>query len=195
MDVLLHPDLKYSWHPGCGYISPGYYCVGPIGRIGPGTTFPLPPPTPNTEIPTCLAIYIEFPNKEVQEQVVSCVRQLVKEGDDIQVIYPENNTQIIHEGVKMAHLNEYCKIQAQNEEIGKKWQELSVQLEQIGCDVDDCRGPKYVPVPREFYITRVEEILGRMEVRCKKGTRFYDHLHSNGILEKVYPQWYRDGNY
>lgn len=207
MEVLVErqQDLKLSWHPGCGFHKKGLgkstYYVGPIGRRGPNTTEEdLKKEIKITEVPNSLVFYINFTNesKDLYETILNELENLIKYGDDIEIKEkrgPYNRIERIKP--KPEYEDKIKEITERNEKINKEYIELVDKLEQLGCCCDDISGPKYEKLIDEYYELKeyVDYNSAYIHVCCHKDTKLYNYLNQAGILEKYFPQWYRDGKF
>lgn len=105
MDIFIKEEenLSYSWHPGCHFMGlnshgKANYTVGPIGRIGPGSTVPWTTPS----LPSSLIFNITFKNTQdvnLYENVVKVLDNLAND-DKIEVIKNKPMLIITKLGVK-----------------------------------------------------------------------------------------------
>jgi len=205
MDILLEHenDLDINWHPGCSRMGHNTFSVGGIGRLGPGVSMEeARKPITITEVPKCLVVYISIKKSVDSKKAIQlcdllneCFNKLLEQGDGIEI----KGRQIIKSsqkkiGVKMEFLDDYNKIAHENQKIRDKCNELIHQLESLGCAVNDASFPKLVQVPDEYYIyENVTEVNSRFDICCDSQTRFYQFLKDKGLLEKYFPEWYRNG--
>ena len=191
--VAYQDDLKITWHPGCSYGNG--YSVGAIGRRGPDTTEEdLNKEIRNTEIPSCLALHITIPG-DVKHLYEVIFNELKINYTGIEVITNPPRELRMNGKIKEEYQLQHDAIVERNSQIGKKYAELVTQLEDLGCDTSDLSGPKLEKIPDSFYDFTMQNTDSFIEVRCHNATKFYEYLYSAGVLEKFYPQWYRDGKY
>lgn len=199
MELLLERenDLVMTWHPGCFY-SNGYQ-YGPIGRIGPKPG-PDEPQQDNTviTIPNSLAFSISMKNndKELYDKLNNMLQQ-IKVNDNIDVNLDRGTTHKKEKlGVKPEHEINIKKINELNEYILDRYNQLTNELEQMGCDTNDLRGPKLEIIPNEYYEwNEYDDYKVSYRIGCQNGTKFYKFLYEKGLLDKYFPEWYRKGEF
>lgn len=89
------------------------------------------------------------------------------------------------------------EINKKNELIRAKYTILVNDLEDLGFDCDNLKGPTLQSVPDDWYIsnTRVDTNKSGISVMCHSGTKFYKYLQEHGIFEKYFPEWYKKGSF
>ncbi|CAK7994852.1 Hypothetical protein POVR1_LOCUS370 [uncultured virus] len=194
MELLLNnQELTFSWHPGCGHITGKEYCVGPIGRRGPKELErqdELPP-----SIPSSLSFTISFIAEctgKTYDEVVKCLKDQETKDPEIAVIYCEPRkieTRVVKAEFKEVH-DLFVK---QNQEINDLVKQSAKLVTLLGCEVGESEYLREIPDEWFEMITTIR--YSPIEVRCHKNTNFYQFMLKNGILEQVFPKWFREGNY
>jgi len=98
--------------------------------------------------------------------------------------------------IKEKYIRIFNEITHHNNKIEERYDNLVTQLEELGCNLDDIKAPRYIPILdewfewSEYYDYKVNYSIG-----CHSETKFYNFLKEQNLLEKYFPQWYRDGHY
>ena len=191
--------LKVNWHPGCFYDKDkGKYITGPIGSTGPVSNEeavkPKPKPTQITEIPKALSIYVstEDTDENIHSELFSLFEEL-KTDNSIEVICNKYFT--IQSKIPKSEYREIVnEIEARNKIILDKVAILSKQLEELGCDIDEMSGPDIEIIPNEYYDISLNQH-STIIINCHSETDFYQMMLKNGILERAFPEWFRNCNF
>lgn len=201
MQLLLDrgDELNMDWHPGCIYDGNGNYYYGPVGRRGPGVTDEdLKNPFVVPSIPTCLQYTISLKNNDAQlyKLIITALTDLKNSGDVIDV--KMGGVRHVREKIKV---KDECKeivdkITLENNQLKDKFTSLADELDKLGCDTSDVGCPKYKLIPDEYFEwNEYDDYKTCISVGCHNGTIFYKFLQKNGLLEKYFPQWYKDGKF
>jgi hypothetical protein len=207
MEIIIdrEADLILSWAPHAYWIGGSTYDVGPIGRTGPVGMRGSDSLGPRN-LPDSLIFYIRFKD-ETDLPLYLAIRkglEVLKTYDEIsinQLSYHNGNRKsyIIREKGNLypVYEKEVAKIEKENKLIEAKYLVLVDQLEELGCDCDDLKSPKYQTIPNDWYEWNESIDINRdsFNICCHKGTKFYQHLQKHGILNKYFPEWYRMGNF
>lgn len=195
MELLLQreADLKMSWHPGCMHIGGKDYAVGEIGRTGPGSPKDAPDwKTPS--VPSSVSFTITANNQELHDSIVAVLRELEK-TDQIKV----NAQMAYNTKTKIKTKDQFVELEKivteANNKITQRVTELCHELELLGCSTDDLGCAKYTVMPADCFEWETKTNYGNICVYSHSGTQFYQFLNSNGLLEKHFPEWYRNGNF
>ncbi|CAK7994851.1 Hypothetical protein POVR1_LOCUS369 [uncultured virus] len=193
MELLLNnQELTFSWHFGYSYEGKKRYSLGPTFSIGPpGSATDLPPP----RIPSVLSFTISFTPEctgKTYNEVVKCLKDQEMKDPEIAVIYNEPHkieTQVVKAEFQEVH-DLFIK---QNQEINDLVKKSARLVTLLGCEVGESEYLR--KIPDEWFETITTIKYDPIEVRCHKNTNFYQFMLKNGILERVFPKWFRDGNY
>ncbi len=203
MNILLENEdkLNLSWSPNCFYIGNGKYSVGPIGRLGPGVDPDNIPPwiSPKVEDIECLSffIFIKECNPYLYKQIKQAILGL--EDENIQIIYLDYRTIEEQVGVKEEYKETYKKCVLNNNRLDEEVERVLGELRKLVHLVElDYSINGKLPISYDWFIYegKIDETRAAgMEIRCVKGTKFYQFLQDNGLVEKYYPAWYKKGNF
>ena len=193
---LLDPALGYSWYPGCLWHGSGaLYFTGEIGRRGEGVTdADLAKPVHNARIPSSLSVTIDTPSATLYEQVSRALETIQCGALKIEA---RPGRSCIKLRLKPEYAEEVARLREANAKIEAQVADLCNQLEALGCDVDRVGPPSLARIPDHFLEGEdgIEYKSAGFNVCCHSGTPFYKLLLDAGVLERVYPAWYRDGQY
>jgi hypothetical protein len=201
MDSIINNEQKltFSWYPGCIYNRhDNSYTVGEISRRGPGSKQILDPWT-CPSVPSSLSFSIRFKNKddlELFQEIKTMLHSLIDhEQMQIMTYSPQfMREQIV---VKDKYREEVDQIIISNEIVKEKFRLLKLQLEELGCDHTNLKGPAYKTIPDEYYEWHeyYNSQKSGFTVYCHNETIFYKALNDSGILDKYFPEWYKAGNF
>ena len=173
------------------------YIVGAIGSKGPSCSEQPKEITPITKVPSSIKMSISFKNKNdstLYETILNIVRDLQKSGDQIEINHTQPRLRRDKVKIKDKFHDEYEKMEERNSSIRQKFIALCTQLEELGCFVDDLGQPKYERVPENWY--EINEYTDysccSIGVCCHDDTIFYKYLKEKGLLDKYFPEWYKN---
>ncbi len=178
-------DLTISWSPGAYYSEiTKTWTVGICGTIHSGT------PVPNTEIPKSLVFVLKTENRSIYDNL----KELLKSEGVCN--FCNEGTEIYRPlQVKAEFKTQYDELMKEYHENIEKGKELIKQLRTLGFrDIEY----DYVTPPKgsdEWY-ERVGEIKytpNRIEICCRQEDPFYKEMSANGLFEKYFPKWYKEG--
>lgn len=202
MEVLLSADLGISWYPGCFY-DPQIqkYCIRSDLGMGPGIMKKDFGIIYNTKIPATLALHFTMPTLELYEKMQRVVQEQQLAGEDIQVNgswAPILAVSKQRTNVKPEFLKEFRALVRANKRRAKQYRKLCQALQALGCNLKDgVPLPRYREAEEAWFASENVELkrTGSMIICCRAGTQLYDYLAEHGVLEKVYPEWFRYGGY
>lgn len=163
-----------DWHPGCVYSGSSYY-YGAIYRRGPSGILD----TPITILPACMQFVIKLKNndKDLYGLVKQMLSDLKNERDQIDI-----------RGGIPKYITEKINIKIQYK-IRKQYDDLTSQLEELGCEINDISGPKYISILDEWFEWKeYHDYKVSFSIGCHNGTKFYKYLQENKLLEKYFPE-------
>lgn len=191
MELLLnHPDLAFSWQPYVFHLGKRNYAFGGTTAVYSRGNRPR-----NEAIPSTVAFIISFPpntSGKVYDEVAKCIRKQEAKDLEIAVIYNEprkNETLVVKPEFKEVH-DLFVK---QNQEINDLVASSSKLVELLGCKVGESKYLRDLPAEWFEMVTAIQYT--PISIRCHDKTDFYQFMLKNGILERVFPKWYREGNY
>ena len=81
-----------------------------------------------------------------------------------------------------------------SEKVEEKYSILVGQLEELGCYCSKLGKPTYQTIPDDWYEWReyIDTERFSISICCHNGTKFYQYLQSNGILDKYFPEEYKN---
>jgi hypothetical protein len=191
-------DLKLSWNPATIWKGGSTYTSVIIGRMGPGGKVPWKDPS----LPNSLNFIIQFKNRDdiPLYQAISEMLDKLKTVDDEILISGTNRTPnsfLVREkrNLKENYQTKATEIKRENDLLRNQISILVKQLEHLGCDCDDLRGPLYQTIPDDWYEWNeyIDVTKASISVCCHDQTKFYQYLRECGILDKYFPEWYRIG--
>lgn len=208
MDVLLanRQHLRLHWAPA--HRNPDYkrsyrdeFENSTFGWRGPGATDEIiaerkkawtKPP-----ISEVINFYIRFEasaTPELYKQIGDALSDIVDENSKV-TVYPMK--EVIHRRVipELAEANLQAKrlVDAKNEE-GRM---LLDKLRELGFDVDEVENLTYATPEHHMEETHREIVVthGGYNIGCTNKSQVYTWLHSHGILEETFPDWYAKGDF
>jgi len=201
-EPLLNPALKISWEPAI-YEGGNRYICGPMGRHAPKPADWKPMTTLPAGMKLTISIFHdseklyldEKKDPKLYEQTLDLVTRL-GEPDQIKMEEsrpPWKKTEILNPKPEFKEIVEDW--QAKNTAIMTEFHELIVKLEELGCDIDDGPGsPRVHVIPQEYFVTRDYLDFGLCYISfCMNfNMKIYQFLKEQGVLDRVFPQWYRD---
>jgi len=198
MEILLENEdrLNLSWDPGC-YFDGSKYTAGAIGRRGANTTDEdLKKPWICSNLPSALHFHIRFKNIEdidLFKKIKDIINNTVDGRVDIRVVYPKLQKNKF--SLKDEYKEQVNIILEENEKMKQKYLDLIKQLNELGCECNDC--PSYKIIPNEWYNCEEYEDATKagIDILCHDKTQIYIFLKENGILDKYFPEWYKLGNF
>jgi hypothetical protein len=195
MEIIIEHenDLELSWHPSCGWIEGYTYVVGIRGateKLGPNES----PKPPNS-----LVFNIRFKNKndvQLLKTIWGMLNEL-KTTDQITInSFGYHTEPLIKErgNLKAGYQNEISEMGKKNALIQEKYSILVGQLEELGCYCSKLGKPTYQTIPDDWYEWReyIDTERFSISICCHNGTKFYQYLQSNGILDKYFPEEYKN---
>ncbi len=156
------------------------------------------PPIPKT-LKFVIHMRVQYNNMQETEalfhQLKAIFMTMKDDGDEINVEAPEPYKYKYRMGRKPEFEKELALIDKQNEERNQRAEELIDELRKLGCgdtgDLDEIGSPTTLYGPDEYYewVDKLANI-PPISVQCHEGTRFYQFLKTNGLIERFFPDWY-----
>ncbi len=200
MNILVEreTDLEISWSP-CVFLDK--YIQGPIGRRGQGPDGSqwgvMEIATPILNIPHSVAVTIKFkvPDSNLFLQIVDCLKSL-QTSENLLITYQSPVT-IYNKVAKPEYKTCIDEVTQRNQKKNEHFDMLIKELEKLGCWTEDVSGPKLEQVGDECYTFEPEINWDNsyIKVCCHKDTKLFNFLNDSKILEKNFPQWYKDGKF
>jgi len=194
-------QLRLHWSPWYFHQGNGKYIPGFPGR-GPGDTDEIVAQRKanwkKPDIPDDLAfdITLKYNNAELFNKILQEITDISQTYDkdlELVVIPP---TPILSKKVKKEFVGLDNENKRKDAERIYKANLLIEELHRLNVDVDIDWNRYVTP---DQWIDKSEDKLNylnaRIEIRCHKGTKFYQVMNENGIFDKYFPEFYAKGEF
>ena len=182
---------------GCrGPSSVSEYMVGPIGSKGASDIKPEQT-SPITDVPSSIKLHIGFKNKNddnLYNSILEIVENLQKSGDQIQINKTGPRPRKDKIKIKDEFSDKYMELEERNLILKQKFLVLYNQLKELGCYLFDIGEPSYESIPYNWYEIKeyTDYSCCSIGVCCHDDTIFYKYLKEKGLLDKYFPEWYKN---
>lgn len=174
------------------------YVVGPIGSKGAGSNIQKPEQIlPITNVPSSIKLHIGFKNQNddnLYKSILDIVEKLQNSGDQIKINKTDPRLKRDKVRIKDEFYDKHIELEERNLILKQKFLVLYNQLKELGCYLDDIGGPSYERIPDNWYEIKeyVDYTCCSIGVCCHDDTIFYKYLKEKGLLDKYFPEWYKN---
>jgi hypothetical protein len=202
---------KNKWHPGCSHIGSNNYSYGQIGRTGPkGPDSPQEKdyimPEAGTPANTKIGPAIRFDFHTSMENI-NKIKALILNDPEVSISTHDIYTTITNPNYD-AEKKVYDSEMEKYEIFSRAFQSLIDKCKSKGVNAldylyrdeyhyekDDIDGYTKFNHSAKPQIRIVDPNNAAVGIMMHSGTKMYQYLLKEGILEKTYPEWYRKGEY